>query len=48
MNAIVTVVGLFAVIAAFTPNKSGNKYLDLALKLVNAFGFNFGKAKNKE
>lgn len=48
MNAIVTIVGFFAIVAAFIPNKSGNKYLNLALKLVNAFGCNFGKAKNKD
>ena len=39
-------VGVFAMVATMTPNKSDNVIADKLLNLVNVFGANFGKAKN--
>lgn len=40
------VIGLFATIAAITPNKSDDKVAQFLLDLVNLLGANVGKAKN--
>ena len=44
----VEAVGLFAAIAAITPNKSDDKIVQFLLDVINFIGVNFGKAKNKE
>tara|TARA_A100001388_G_C28719339_1_gene475537 strand:+ start:111 stop:287 length:177 start_codon:yes stop_codon:yes gene_type:complete len=41
------IIGVFAVIASMTPNEVDNQILDKVAKLINVFGFNFGKAKNE-
>jgi len=42
------VVGLFATIAAMTPNKTDDRIVQFILDLINFLGGNLGKAKNKE
>jgi hypothetical protein len=44
---ILQVVGLFAAIAAMTPNTSDNKIVDMLYKVMNMLGLNVGKAKNQ-
>ena len=41
------VVGIAALIATMTPNKTDNKIVDAVSKIINLLGANFGKAKNK-
>jgi hypothetical protein len=41
------VVGIAALIATMTPNKTDNKIVDAISKIINLLGANFGKAKNK-
>ena len=41
------IIGVFAVIASMTPSEADNQILDKAARLINVFGFNFGKAKNE-
>ena len=48
VQLLVSVVGLFAVIATFTPNSSDNEIVDVLLKIVNVLGANIGEASNKE
>lgn len=40
------VVGIFSIVATMTPNDSDNKVVEFVLKIINAVGGNFGKAKN--
>lgn len=47
-NIFIEVVGVFALIAAATPNKSDDKIVQVLLNLVNFLGANFGKASNEE
>jgi len=42
------IIGGAAIIATLTPNKSDDKIIDWAWKIVNFAGANFGKAKNKD
>lgn len=42
----VGLVGVFALIASVTPNKSDDKWAANLLKVINLLGANFGKAKN--
>jgi len=46
LSIVTSAVGLFAVIATMTPNKTDNKIVDFLMKAINLFGANFGKAKN--
>ena len=41
-------VGLFAAIAAVTPNKSDDSLAQKILDVINLLGLNVGKAKNKD
>lgn len=41
------VVGVFAIIATATPNKSDDKIVDVVLGVINTLGGNFGKSGNK-
>lgn len=41
-----TVVGVFAVIATKTANKSDDKIVQVILDIINFLGANLGKAKN--
>ena len=41
------IIGVFAVIASMTPNEVDTQILDKVARLINVFGFNFGKAKNE-
>lgn len=43
---VLGVVGAFAVIAAWTPNKSDDRIVQLILDAINFLGQNFGKARN--
>lgn len=45
-QVIVAIVGVFALIATRTPNKSDDKIVQFILDLVNFLGANIGKAKN--
>jgi|TARA_R100001082_G_scaffold109871_1_gene88112 hypothetical protein len=46
ISIVAQVVGVFAVIAVWTPNSSDNKVADALLEAVNFLGANLGKAKN--
>ena len=52
LGAYITVGFAFAyvltLIAAWTPNKSDDKAMDLFWKLINRVGGNYGKARNKD
>jgi len=48
LDALLKIVGGAAVIATLTPNKSDDKIIDWAWKIVNFAGANFGKAKNND
>jgi len=41
-------VGVFALIATKTPNKTDNMIVQLLYDIINLLGGNFGNAKNKE
>lgn len=43
---ILAVIGAFAVLATFTPNKFDDKIIQFILDFINFLGGNFGKAKN--
>jgi hypothetical protein len=47
LQAAVSVVGAFAVIASLTPNQSDNVISDFLLRVVNTLGGNVGQAKNQ-
>lgn len=47
LSAAASIVGGFAVLATFTPNRSDDKYLQYVLDFINVLGGNFGKSKNK-
>lgn len=42
-----TIIGVFAVMARYTENKSNDKIVQMALDVVNFLAQNLGKAKNK-
>jgi len=46
LTAIVSVVGVFSLIATVTPNKTDDKIGQFVLDAINFLGANFGKAKN--
>tara|TARA_B100000579_G_C22234607_1_gene577660 strand:- start:45 stop:233 length:189 start_codon:yes stop_codon:yes gene_type:complete len=46
IQIITQVVGIFAIVAVWTPNSADNKVADLLLEAVNFLGANIGKAKN--
>jgi hypothetical protein len=48
LNLGTQVVGVFAVIAALTPNRVDNKIAQHAMDVINFGGFNFNKAANRE
>lgn len=41
------VIGAFSIISTITPNRADNVVVDILLRLVNAFGMNFGKSTNE-
>ena len=43
-----SLIGFFSVVATFTPNRADNAVVDVLMRLVNAIGMNFGKAKNED
>ena len=43
-----SVIGVFSLIAAITPNEVDNRIVDFLLKIVNILGANVGYAKNKD
>jgi hypothetical protein len=47
IKIVTGVITIATVIATMTPNDSDNKIIKKILDIINAFGFNFGKAKNK-
>jgi|TARA_Y100000590_G_C15686225_1_gene1001768 hypothetical protein len=44
---ILAIIGGFSVVAAFTPNKSDNEFMQSILTAINILGANFFKAANK-
>lgn len=48
MDAALQIVGGFALISMWTPNKSDDKIVDMILKVLNFMGANAGKARNAE
>ncbi len=44
---LLEIIGGAAIVATQTKNGSTNKGIDVALKLVNAVGQNYGQARNK-
>ena len=42
-----SIVGVFAILATMTANKTDNKIADMLLKLINFVAMNFGEAANK-
>ena len=48
LDALFKIIGGAAIIATLTPNKSDDKIIDWAWKIVNFAGANFGKAKNND
>ena len=47
LSAVASIIGGFAVLATFTPNRSDDKYLQYLLDFINLLGANFGQSKNK-
>ena len=45
---VIQTVGVFALVASKTANKSDDKIVDMILKVINFLGANFDKAKNSE
>ena len=41
-------IGVFAIIAAMTPNRADDKIVQVLLDVVNFGGWNFGRAKNRD
>ena len=48
VDAALQIVGGFAIVAMWTPNKSDDKIIDMILKALNFLGANAGKARNAE
>ncbi len=48
LEAVIQIVGAFAVLATLTPNQSDDKIVQTILNAVNFLGANFGKAVNEE
>lgn len=46
LSAVASIVGGFAILASFTPNKSDDRIVQMILDVVNFLGANIGKAKN--
>jgi hypothetical protein len=46
IQIITQVVGVFAIVAAWTPNTADNKVAAMLLEGVNFLGANLGKARN--
>lgn len=46
LEIAVMLIGIFAAVAAITPNKADNKIAQFLLDLINKLGFNIGNAKN--
>ena len=45
---VLEIVGVFAILAALTPNKADDKIVQVILDLINTFGANVNKAKNSD
>ena len=45
---VLEIIGVFAIIATQTPNKTDDKIVQSILNIVNAVGMNAGKAKNSK
>ena len=45
-TAATSIVGCFAFVAQFTPNKVDDAWVQTAMNLINKLGMNNGKAKN--
>ncbi len=45
-EAIIGIVGVFALIATVTPNTSDDAVVDFIYRIINLFAANVGKAKN--
>ena len=46
IQILLQVIGIFSIVAAWTPNSADNKIANSLLELVNFMGFNLNKAKN--
>jgi hypothetical protein len=47
LKDILGVMGFFAALAMFTPNKTDDKAMQFIMDWINFFGGNVGKASNK-
>lgn len=47
LSAAASIIGGFAVLATFTPNRSDDMYIQYVLDFINVLGGNFNKSKNK-
>jgi hypothetical protein len=46
IQLLVSIIGVFAIVATMTPNDADNKIAASLLKFVNLLGANVGKARN--
>lgn len=46
--SLIEIIGAFAIIARWTPNKTDDKIVQGILDTINFLGMNHGKAKNAE
>jgi len=46
LSLITQIVGVAAMIATMTPNKTDDKYIQYVLNIINLLGANVGKARN--
>ena len=47
-SLITSIIGVASIVAAMTPNKTDNAVLQHILGIINLFGFNVGKARNRD
>ena len=45
---LLEIVGAFAIVAQFTPNKTDDRIVQFVLDAVNSIGMNNGKARNAD
>lgn len=45
---ITSIIGVFSMIAAATPNKTDDSIVAFISKIINLLAFNFGKASNEK
>lgn len=48
IKLILETIGVAAILASLTPNKTDDKVVAMIRKVINTIGFNVGNAKNKD